>query len=118
MKPLTNIGGLVDFKENLIFEEYKNKVIPNANKFKQLIYKKYNIVISNDLHKKICNYQIKKYGSTLYFIDVTHKEYIRRFRDKTSHRRIKRIEINLRNEEAKMIIDKLEKRSKNESSII
>lgn len=75
MKPLTNkSGGLVDFKEKLIFEEYKDKEIWSARAFKKSIIEKYNIV-PNDLYVKIINYQIKKYGCALTQLRSSVREY-------------------------------------------
>lgn len=64
MKPLTKGGGLVDFKDNLIFEEYKDKETLSAFSLKKEIKDKYGYV-PKDIYAKIINYQIKKYGRAL-----------------------------------------------------
>ena len=69
MQPLDYSGDLVDFKLRMIFEREKDLAIESSDKFyKKLrdIYK-YNgdrINLSN-LYRKIINYQIKKYGTTI-----------------------------------------------------
>lgn len=65
MKPLTKGGGLVDFKENIIFEEYKGKAFASVNHFKYVVYRKYKHVASSALYRKVVNYQIKTYGTAL-----------------------------------------------------
>lgn len=96
MKPLTNnSGGLVDFKENIVFEEYKDKVLKNANSFKYKVLKKYGFKPSTNLYKKIVNYQIEKYGKSLMYVDATLREYDKDFCEKTPYMRkstIKRLE--------------------------
>lgn len=58
----TMVGGLVDFKENLIFEEYKDQPLRGARRFKADMLAKYKIQISSDLYSRLINYQISKYG--------------------------------------------------------
>lgn len=67
MKPLTNSGGLVEFKENIIFEKYKDKEIGSNKLFKINCKKEHGFEPSNDLFRKIVNYQVKTYGRTLVF---------------------------------------------------
>ncbi|MCQ2978235.1 MAG: hypothetical protein MJ245_00360 [Clostridia bacterium] len=56
---------MVDFKEELAFEEYKDKNLFNAKKFKKDIKKKFGFEPDGSLYRKIINYQIKKYGHAL-----------------------------------------------------
>ena len=53
------------FKENLLFEEYKDTPLRSAKGLFNDIKKKYDYDSSSDLYKKIVNYQIKKYGDVL-----------------------------------------------------
>lgn len=86
MKPLEKSGGLVDFKENLIFQREKDLAIESSDKF----YKKLRDVYSYDddrkklsmLYRKIVNYQIEKYGAMLsdsdcHYGKFTKEEYIK-----------------------------------------
>lgn len=83
MKPLTNSGGLVDFKENIVFEEYKDVVIKTSADFKKEVKEKYNFVASLDLYAKIINYQIKKYGGALSYSGVTARDFDKNFHNKS-----------------------------------
>lgn len=66
MKTPTNGGGMVDFKNNLIFESEKNNPIKNASEFKTRVYKKYNYKGSTwGIYRNIINYQIKTFGAVL-----------------------------------------------------
>lgn len=58
MKTITTNGGLVDFKEKLIFEEFKDKVFKNTDDFRKQVKIKHNIDVGYDLYTKIQNYQI------------------------------------------------------------
>ena len=58
-------GGLVDFKENLIFEEWKDQPLHSSVWFRDKMKEKYGITKTTDLYAKIVNYQIKKYGTNL-----------------------------------------------------
>ena len=99
MKPLEKSGGLVDFKEKLIFEKEKDLALESAEKFyKKLrdIYK-YNTDVKklSDLYRKIVNYQIKKYGAMVSDSDCnygafTHDEYCRLARSKHERKRSRR----------------------------
>lgn len=53
------------FKENLLFEEFKDTPLRSAKGLFNDIKKKYDYEPSSDLYKKIVNYQIEKYGSPL-----------------------------------------------------
>lgn len=83
MKPLSSSGGLVDFKEKLIFEEYKETVIKTSADFKKEVKEKYNFVASSNLYAKIVNYQIEKYGATLNYSSITARDFDRNFHNKT-----------------------------------
>ena len=83
MKPLTNSGGLVDFKEKLIFEEYKDKEITSASGLKKDIKDKYGF-IPKDIYVKIHNYQIKKYGRVLSKYNSVVQEWDKTFKFKSA----------------------------------
>lgn len=110
MKPLTKSGGLVDFKENLIFETYKNRSLQNAGKFKKEIEKKYGLKPSFNLYKKIINYQIKTYGYSL------EKDsgigYNKWFAHKHPKLRKYHNELLIKNRKQQAYLEKLEKRAK------
>lgn len=53
------------FKELYVFNLYKNASLGNAELFRGLINKKFKGLDVNAIYKKIVNYQVKKYGSTL-----------------------------------------------------
>lgn len=65
MKPLTKSGGLVDFKENIIFQNFKDTAFSSINQFKYLVYKKYHYIAGSDLYRKVVNYQVDTYGTSL-----------------------------------------------------
>ncbi|MBR6641162.1 MAG: hypothetical protein IKL08_03095 [Clostridia bacterium] len=55
------------FKENYVFNKYKDKCFKNSAELKGEIYKNYkkiNVDI-NSLYIKIVNYQVKKYNGIL-----------------------------------------------------
>lgn len=65
-KPVKKTGGLVDFKENVIYEKEKDNPIKSAERFRYKCIKDYGFNGSTtDLYRKIVNHQIKKYGKTL-----------------------------------------------------
>lgn len=114
MKPLTKSGGLVDFKENIVFEEYKEKVLKKAKDFRDEVKKQHGFEPSSDLYKRIINYQIKKYGTTLVGSYVI--EEIKNFGNKKRTVRLKRIESNERKRKCKEFIERIDKkRGKNVS---
>lgn len=63
--PVNRTGELVDSRENLIFEAYKNKAFDGSKKFKTEVKNNYGFEPSSDLYRKIVNYQVKKYGHSL-----------------------------------------------------
>lgn len=68
MKPLEKSGGLVDFKENIIFEKEKDLALESSSKFYERIKKIYKYTDRKRLsilYRKIVNYQVKAYGSTI-----------------------------------------------------
>lgn len=65
MKSNKTCGGLVDFKENIIFEEYKDTPIGKKKNFKAKCLKKFGIEPSDNLYIRLVNYQIKKYDGQL-----------------------------------------------------
>lgn len=113
MKPLTNSGGLVDFKENLIFEEYKDKVIKNRLKLNQEVYKKFGCEVSSELYKRIVNYQTKKYGEMLSFYGTNEREYIKNFHNKSQKWRRNHKKLCMEYQREQRLLNSLEKRSNN-----
>lgn len=94
MKPLINSGDLVDFKDNIMFEEYKDKAFASVNHFKYVVYRKYKHVASSALYRKVVNYQIKTYGTTLNYKNPRYsseggKILANRARNRKYHRRKK-----------------------------
>ena len=66
MKDVLN-GGLVDFKEHIIFEKYKDEEMGNSKLFKEKCEKELGYKPSSALYRQIINYQIKTYGSSLVY---------------------------------------------------
>ena len=56
---------MTQFKENMIFQMFKDKCIGTAQKFKKEMKDKYNIDNVRDVYIKIVNYQVEKYGEQL-----------------------------------------------------
>lgn len=69
-------GGLVDFKENYIFELEKNTPQNGVSKFTKKCIDKYGYKESvSDLYRKIVNYQIKTFGKTLeHIVEISDRE--------------------------------------------
>ena len=67
MKPLEESGGLVDFKENVIFEREKDTAFRSSEYFYDKMEEKYGLTIKqcSELYVRIIKYQVKKYGSNL-----------------------------------------------------
>lgn len=53
------------FKEEFIFQKYKDRSFVNAEELKGELTKKYPGVDADKLHVRIVNYQINKYGKQL-----------------------------------------------------
>lgn len=87
MKPLTKSGGLVDKREQLIFEAYKNRPLVNCEHFKKEIRDNYGFMPSTNLYREIVNYQVKNFGETL---DNTTAEPIKYFNQKKYILRVRR----------------------------
>lgn len=115
MKPLNKSGGLVDKKEKLIFEAYKNKVIKSADVLRKEIKDNYGFEPSSDLYREILNYQIKKYGSALYLANTSKRDYVQYFGVKSTTRRRKHDELCSRNVKQNKMIERVEKRKRNAS---
>lgn len=66
-----------EFKKTLIFyifkENHNGDVYSLKNKIKTLLNTKYEDNIVNDVYVKIINYQIKKYGQSLYSPEIRKK---------------------------------------------
>ncbi len=74
MKSNKTCGGLVDFKESIIFENEKDLPVINTDEFKLKCLKKYKYKCkTSDLPRKIINYQVKTYGKTLTLDDWSGK---------------------------------------------
>lgn len=94
MKPLTSSGGLVDFKENYIFELEKNVPQMGISKFAIKCRDKYGYKESvSNLYRKVVNYQVKTYGKTLeHIIEMPDKEECHRrgcYMNKVKYMRLK-----------------------------
>lgn len=94
MKPLTKSEGLVDFKENYIFEIEKNMPQNGIKKFYIKLREKYNYKENvSDLYRRIINYQIETFGKTLEeMIEIPDREecYKRnRYMNKVKYLRLK-----------------------------
>lgn len=56
---------MTNFIENMIFENEKEKVFLNSRYFYKMLIEKYkisNYLSYSEVYKRICNYQIMKYG--------------------------------------------------------
>lgn len=76
---------MTQFKENLIFQLFKDKPLGCSKRFKENISKKFDNIDYTRVYRKIINYQIETYGSELRNNSGT--TYIRAFRDKSGTRR-------------------------------
>lgn len=54
-----------NFINEYVFNLEKDKAFNNSNEFYKMIKDKYKMERSPELYRRIINYQIKKYGSTL-----------------------------------------------------
>lgn len=104
-------GGLVDFKEKIIFEEYKDKAFENSSSFKKEIKDKYNYIASSDLYTRIINYQIKKYGGSLSYSNTIGVAFVENFNQKSPKNRRKGAERWRKYDEEVAFIEKVEKRN-------
>lgn len=59
----------MDFKENFLFEKYKDCNLKSSGEFRNKLrksnFKDYEDVDIGELYRRIVNYQIKKYGNSL-----------------------------------------------------
>lgn len=108
MKPLTNknSGVLVDKREQLIFEAYKEKHLDSSVAFKKEIHKNYGFTPSSLLYAKIINYQIEKYGNSLTSSNVI--ERTNNFRSNNKNYREKRKKCNAKRSETERFIRRIE----------
>ena len=104
-------GGLVDFKEKIIFEEYKDKAFENSSAFKKEIKDKYNYIASSDLYTRIINYQIKKYGRSISYSNATGVDFVENFTQKSPKNRKKGAERWRKFDEEVAFLEKVEKRN-------
>lgn len=115
MKPLKNSGGLVDKREKLLFEAYKNKVIKNAEVLRKQIKEDYGFEPSSDLYREILNYQVKKYGCALYITNTGERDYVQYFNFKSPKARKKHTELCSRKVKEQKTINRIEKRKRSVS---
>lgn len=66
-----------DLVEELIFNAFKDKSLRSGEAFYQLIKKDYGYIATSNLYRRIVNYQIKKYGISLY--NLNQREYQKYF---------------------------------------
>jgi hypothetical protein len=62
-------------KEDIIFSLYKDKPIRTAKEFRKEIENKYKDVNTKELYLRITNYQLDKYGHSLWDYDNEYKTY-------------------------------------------
>lgn len=79
-----------NFKEDYIFEIYKDTHINGAKKFVKEVKDKYNLEVNNELYKKIINYQVNKYGGKLSY--GGYIEFIPKNKNRNRLRRVKDLE--------------------------
>ena len=65
------------FKSQMVFELEKDNPFNSAKVFYEEIRKKYGLERDSDLYKRICNYQLEKYGQTLRNKEV--REFVKGF---------------------------------------
>ena len=99
---------MINFKENLIFNMFKDTSVIGAKKFKAKIEKMYSGVDYSTIYRKILNYQIEKYGDELRPANGNYHNYIRNFKDKSCGRRNKRCMRNNLNYETNKLIERNE----------
>lgn len=76
-----------DFKENYLFNVFKDTPIKSATMFKTMIFDKFKMRYENvtSLYMRVVNYQIKKYGSQLR--DIKYQNFVKNFNGKSSKSR-------------------------------
>lgn len=79
-----------EFKEEYIFEIYKDKYLGGSKNFIKEIKDNFNLTVTDDLYKKIINYQVKKYGRQLDY--GGHIEYIPKNKNRNRKRRLRDVE--------------------------
>ena len=97
---------MVQFKENMIFQMFKDKSIGCAQKFKTEIKKLFDIDNTSDIYRKIVNYQIATYGQQIKS-GVTNT-YIKNFKSKGAKQRNYKKERNSLNFNTNKIIERNE----------
>ena len=78
------------FKEDYIFEIYKDNHINGSKKFIKEVKDKYNLDITSSLYNKIINYQVKKYGGQLSY--GGHIEFVPKNRNRSRKQRLRDLE--------------------------
>lgn len=71
--------------EKLIFLMYKDTQLGTVSDFKSKLKEKFDGIDWYKLYAKISNYQIKKYGSTLYDKQYKDKEFYQKMKESASH---------------------------------
>lgn len=83
-----------EFIERMIYECEKDNPFKNIKSFYKAIFDKYKVKPSSDLYKKIVNYQIDFYGSSLTYDDkeksFRSNEDMRKITDEANARRYSR----------------------------
>lgn len=101
-RPVIKTGVLDEFKENIIFENEKNRAFKSSEEFKEIVNEKYKYAASSNLYRRIINYQIKKFGNSLnsevYY--PTHEDKIKS-NDNANKRRYARLKGWKRDEQVK-----------------
>lgn len=107
MKQPISQEGMVDKREKLMFEIYKDKVLINFNALKKEIKRDYGFEPNYILYREIINYQVKKYGASLMKSVVSNRDYTKYI--KSSKTRNKHNELMRRNYIEKAHIEKIER---------
>lgn len=81
-----------NFKEDYLFNIYKDKHVHSAKFLIAEIKKDYGIEVDNQLHRRIINYQVEKYGGQLQYGGST--DFIPPKRNRNHNHRMKDIKNN------------------------
>lgn len=76
-----------DYKMNFIYEIEKNKITQGSKKFKNRILSQYGYEDDGELYRKVVNYQVQKYGSTLvHRVELPNREMKEKIKHKVRNR--------------------------------
>lgn len=101
-----------DLVEELIFNAFKDKCLRSSEAFYQLIKKDYGYIANSNLYRRIVNYQIKKYGISLY--NLNQREYQKYFSQREPTKRKQKICRDYISFREKRRIEKIEKNKRQE----